>query len=155
MPAMPFASLVPLVLAAAAPAPSLVVEVANVRNGHGRVRIDICPKDNFLADGCPWHASAPAHAGTTVITVPGLPPGDYAAQAFHDENSNDAVDRGLFGIPKEGVGFSRDARIVFAPPKWDDAHFRHESAPQRIGFRLRYWIGPGGPAAWQAAHPGG
>lgn len=150
---MPIAPLLPLILAAASPAPPLVVEVGNVRNGHGRVRIDICPKERFLADGCPWHGSAPAHAGVTQIVIPALPHGDYAVQAFHDENANDAVDRGLFGIPKEGVGFSRDARIVFSPPKWADAMFHHDGQVQRIGFHLRYWTGPGSPAAWHAAHP--
>ena len=74
---------------------------------------------------------------------------------FHDENSNDGVDRGLFGIPKEGVGFSRDAKIVFSPPKWADAMFHHDGTAQRTGFRLRYWTGPGSPAEWKARHPGG
>ena len=37
--------------------------------------------------------------------------GRYAVQAFLDENGNGEVDRALFGIPKEGVGFSNDAKI--------------------------------------------
>lgn len=125
-----------LMIAANAP---LTVDVTGVKNERGRVRIDVCPQAKFLDDGCPWHVSVPAKAGTTTLEVPDLPPGDYAIQAFHDANGNDELDRGLFGIPKEGVGFSRDARIVFSPPKWKDAVFTHGSKPQRQTFRLRYW----------------
>ena len=152
---MPIVLLAPLLLAAALPGPALTVDIGNVRNARGRVRIDICPKDRFLADGCPWHVSVPARPGTTVLSLPALPPGDYAIQAFHDENANDNVDRGLFGIPLEGVGFSRDAKIVFSPPKWADAMFHHDGTPQRLGFHLRYWTGPSGPAEWKARHPRG
>jgi uncharacterized protein (DUF2141 family) len=75
-----------------------------------------------------------------------VPPGEYAAQAFLDENGNGEVDRGLFGIPKEGVGFSRDARIRLSPPKWRDAVFTHRAQPEVIRFDLRYFMGPSGPA---------
>lgn len=132
----------------------LTIQVHNVRNNHGRVRVDVCPKARFLADGCPWHAATSAVTGTTTITLPGIPPGEYAVQAFHDENSNDQIDRGFLGIPREGVGFSRDARIIFSPPKWRDAVFTHDSAAQTIAFSLRYFTGPGGPAAWLQSHSG-
>ena len=134
---------------------SIVIQIHNVRNNHGRVRVAICPQERFLADACPWHAAAPALSGTTTITVPDVPPGNYAVQAFQDENYNDRIDRGLFGIPKEGVGFSRDARILLGPPKWRDAMFSHDRTIQTIGFSLRYFVGPGSPAEWQKKHPAG
>jgi len=117
----------------------LTVEVMGVKHARGRVRIDVCPQAKFLDDGCPWHVAVPARTGTTVLEVPELPPGEYAIQAFHDANGNDELDRGLFGIPKEGVGFSRDAKIVFSPPKWKDARFSHGNQPGRQVLHLRYW----------------
>ena len=123
-------------LAANAP---LTVDVAGVRNARGRVRIDVCPQAKFLDDGCPWHTSVPARAGTTTLVIEDLPPGDYAIQAFHDANNNDEMDRGLFGIPKEGFGFSRDAKIVLTPPKWKDAVFSHGPTAQKQVLHLRYW----------------
>jgi uncharacterized protein (DUF2141 family) len=119
------------------------------------VRIAICPKDKFLADECPIHASAPAKIGSTWLTIQNVPSGDYAVQAFHDENGNDEIDRAMFGIPKEGVGFSRDAKIVFSPPKWKDAWFAHGAAAQNMTFSLRYFSGPSTPAAWKERHPKG
>ena len=134
------------------PAAPITLEVGNVRNDHGVVRVSVCPKERFLADSCPWEASAPAHAGTTLVTIDHLPPGDYAAQVFHDENNNNAVDRGIFGIPKEGVGFSRDARIGLGPPKWRDAAFGHGTQPQSIRLALRYFMGPSSPEEWRQRH---
>jgi uncharacterized protein (DUF2141 family) len=143
--------LLAMALAAEAVAP-ITIEVRNVRNARGDVRVDICPKDRFLADGCPWHAAVPARAGMTVITVAGVPPGDYAAQAFHDENDNDKIDRGWFGIPKEGIGFSRDAHFVPSSPKWRDAEFTHTTAAQTIHFSLRYLTGPANAEEWHSLH---
>ena len=138
-----------LALAAAAVEPSgtgsITVEVGNVRNNRGKVFVDICPQNRFLEDGCVYHAAVPARAGVTTLTIPNVPAGEYAAQSFHDENDNGEIDRGMFGIPKEGVGFSRNARIVFSPPKWRDAYFVHQGRPEVIRYKLRYFSGNKGP----------
>jgi len=125
----------------------IIVEVGNVRSNRGKVIVDICPQSRFLDDGCAYHAEAPAKAGVTIVTVPNVPAGEFAAQAFHDENGNGEIDRGLFGIPKEGVGFSRNAPIRLSPPKWRDAVFVHHAQSGTIRFDLRYFMGARGPAA--------
>jgi len=142
------AGLLALLAAGAAPvsAATLTAEIGNVRNGHGHVHIDICPQDRFLKEDCPYSGDAVAQAGVTMVTVRNVPPGRYAAQAFHDENDNHRVDRALFGIPKEGVGFSNDAPIGLGPPKWGDAVFSI-SGDTHIRLKMRYFLGPSGPAA--------
>ena len=134
-----------LLLSLATATGSLSVQVDNVRNAKGVVHVDICPKDRFLGESCPYSGDAQAHPGTVTVVVAGVPAGQYAAQAFHDENGNRDIDRALFGIPKEGVGFSRNARIVFSPPKWRDAVFGHQARAEMIRFALRYFIGAKGP----------
>jgi uncharacterized protein (DUF2141 family) len=126
-----------------APLPALAADlqiaVTGVHNAKGVVHVDICTPETFLKD-CAWSGKAPARAGTTIVTITGLPPGRYAAQGFHDENGNGKVDRGLFGIPKEGVGFSNDAPIRLAPPKLSEALFDFAGAETpRITFKLRYF----------------
>lgn len=116
------------------------IAVTNVLNARGSIHVAVCPEKQFLDDGCTYSVAVPAHAGTTIVTVPSVPPGRYAAQAFHDENDNDKVDRGLFGIPKEGVGFSNDAKIRLGPPAFAEAVFVHDGVPQRIRFKLRYFL---------------
>ncbi len=134
---------------AAAPAPlgTLTVQISNVRNSTGTIHVDICSQDQFLGDNCPYVGDAPAHAGVTTVVVHNLPAGHYAAQIFHDENRNKKVDRALFGIPKEGIGFSNDARISLGPPKWADAQFTFNGDVQTIGLKTRYFMGASGPAA--------
>jgi uncharacterized protein (DUF2141 family) len=136
-------------LTAAAPVQTatLTVQINNVRNAKGIVHVDICPEKQFLGDDCVYVGDAQAHAGVVTVTVGNLPAGRYAAQVFHDENRNKKVDRALFGIPKEGIGFSNDARISLGPPKWADAKFDFSGQPQTISLKMRYFLGPSGPAA--------
>jgi uncharacterized protein (DUF2141 family) len=143
-PSLILATLVPLllVLAAAAPAGAPIeVAVSGVREAKGNVHVDICVEKLFLTSDCPYIGIAQARVGTTIVTVENVPPGRYAAQAFHDRNGNGKVDRGLFGIPKEAVGFSNDAPTPMRAPHFDDAAFDHGDTPQHIGFTLRHLIG--------------
>lgn len=130
------------VFASAAAAATLTVNVTNVRNVTGRVHIDICRQAEFLKK-CAAAGEARATRGTTVIVVENLPDADYAVQATYDENGNGKVDRALFGIPKEGVGFSNDAPIRLGPPKWADARFVLEG-DKTISVKMRYFIGGNG-----------
>jgi len=137
----------PLLLLAAAPERGvLTVDVGNVRVAKGVVHIDVCPEAKFLKDDCPWSGNARARVGDTRVTVADLPAGRYAVQAFLDENGNGKVDRALFGIPKEGIGFSNDAKIRLGPPKFADAVFDFDGNSRAIRLNLRYFTGPSGPA---------
>jgi len=129
-----------------ASAATLTAEIDNIRNARGHVHVDVCPQDRFLKDDCPYSGDAVARTGKTIVLVRDVPPGRYAVQAFHDENDNHRVDRALFGIPKEGVGFSNDAPIGLGPPKWADAVFT-VALDTTIRLRMRYFLGPSGPAA--------
>jgi uncharacterized protein (DUF2141 family) len=124
---------------------TLTIEVANVRAARGHVRLDLCPEGKFLSDDCPWHGSAPAQFGTTSVTISGVPAGRYAVQAYLDENDNDRVDRALFGIPREGIGFSNDAKIVLGPPKFREAAFAFNGVSATLRLKLRYFLGAPGP----------
>jgi uncharacterized protein (DUF2141 family) len=43
---------------------------------------------------------------TLTLTTENLPTGKYAIVAFHDANSNDALDKNWLGSPRESYGFS-------------------------------------------------
>lgn len=128
-------------LAAGAAGGTLHVVVDNVRGATGRVHVDLCSESQFLKD-CTLVADAPARPGATIVTLAGVKPGRYAAQVYYDQNGNGKVDRALFGVPKEGVGFSNDAPIKLAPPKWGDAAFSYDGHETTIRLKLRYFIGP-------------
>jgi len=129
--------LAPSIVAATPSGAPIEVTVGNVASATGNIHVDICPQAQFLTSDCPSFTTVPARMGTTVVVIPNVPPGHYASQVFQDLNRNGKIDRGLFGIPKEPVGFSNDAPIHMAPPRWDAAVFTHGDEPQRIALKLR------------------
>ena len=145
LPVLPALLLLPA--AAAPPQGILTIDVGNVRVAKGNVHVDVCPEAQFLKDDCPWMGNSRARLGDTRVTVANLPAGRYAVQAFLDENGNGEVDRALFGVPKEGVGFSNDAKIRLGPPKFAEAAFAFDGNARTIRLNLRYFMGAQGPSA--------
>ena len=136
-----------LVLAVAAPAlaqdggSAMVFQVDGVRDDVGHVRVDICTEETFLKRGCPYFGSAPAVKGMTTVRVEGVPPGDYAAQVYHDRNDDHRVNRSRpLGIPLEEVGFTNDAPVGLRGPKWARAKVVHDSADQELSVTLRKYL---------------
>ncbi len=120
-------------------ASELEITVANVRNDRGHIQVNVCSEQTFLTDQCPYHAAAPSVLGQTVVRVT-VPAGVWAVQVYHDENDNETVDRDALGIPKEGIGFSNNARFRFAPPRFVDARFQLAEPGGRISLSLRYFV---------------
>ena len=135
------ALLAPLAIGAASPPPSgaIVVDVSGIRSAQGMVRVSVCPRDKFLGN-CPWFASVPAQAGKVSVTVPDVPPGRYAVQAFHDADNDGKLARYWFGLPREGIGFSNDAMAHITVPRFAVAAFDHGAAPQHIAVTVRYFL---------------
>lgn len=79
-----------------------------------------------------------AAAGHT-IRFENLPSGQYAVAILHDENGNDRLDR-FAGIPREGIGFSRNPRFSFGPPAFSAASFALGTAAERQTIRMRYFL---------------
>lgn len=130
----------PLLLAGhAATAATVEVTVGGIRNNHGHILVAICDKAAFLHPDCPWHGRAPAQPGHVTISIPGVPPGTYAAQAFHDENDDGKLNTNFFGMPREAMGFSNDAKMHLGPPGFADAAFTVGSGTLSIAFSLRYF----------------
>ncbi len=120
-------------------AATVFISVTGVRNDHGSIRVALCTKAEFLHPHCAWKANAVAVQGTTELSIPNIPPGTYAAQAFHDENNNGKLDRNILGLPEEAMGFSNNAPIYFGPPRFDVAAFIVGNTDTHISFALRYF----------------
>ena len=114
------------------------VTVTGVRSDRGTVMVAICDRASFLQPTCVFRGRASAQQGTVLVRVGNVPPGVYAVQAYQDENGNGRVDRTLLGIPKEGIGFSRDAPMRFGPPRFDDAAVTL-AGDTAIAIALRYF----------------
>jgi uncharacterized protein (DUF2141 family) len=123
----------------AQPTGAVVVHVENVRSSEGHVHVELCTADTFLTESCIVGGSAPAQRGETVVTLIDVPPGIYAVQVFHDANDDNKVNRGVFGIPTEDIGFSREAPLGLHGPQFIKAAFNHAAGEQLITIHLRHF----------------
>lgn len=57
------------------------------------------------------------------IPCTGLATGTYAISLFQDDNGNNTLDKGAFGIPQEKYGFS-NSNSAYGPPTFDKSKFR-------------------------------
>lgn len=130
---------------AAAPvqAGEVVITVTDLRSTKGVVRAcmttraDIFPK--CIKDPNAHRVVVPA-AQKLEIRFTGVKPGQYAIALLHDENNNGKADRAMGMMPKEGYGFSRDAPVNMAPPKFKDAVFTLAEGINRFTIKMRYFL---------------
>ena len=130
---------------AAAPvqAGEVVITVTDLRSTKGVVRAcmttraDIFPK--CIKDPNAHRVVVPA-AQKLEIRFTGVKPGQYAIALLHDENNNNKADRALMMMPKEGFGFSRDAKVRMGPPSFESAAFTVEGGTSSQSIRMRYLL---------------
>jgi uncharacterized protein (DUF2141 family) len=120
-------------------AAELEVTVERIANDAGYVLVALCTPDTFLGVGCPYTGRARAANGKVQVVVSDIEPGVYALQAFHDSNDNMDLDRNIFGLPKEGMGFGNDAQMRFGPPRFEEAAIEVPPRGAVARLRLRYF----------------
>lgn len=118
-------------------AADLVVEVEGLRGNQGVVSVGLFDKAENFPKQFTTGLRTPADKPVVEVVFRDLAPGRYAVSAYQDENGNLELDRGLFGIPKEPYGFSRDARGTAGPPEFRDARFDLGPEGARIRIKLR------------------
>jgi len=118
------------------------VELLQVRNTRGQLLVALfCGERGFPDRGADafGRLAGKARAGTVIVTFEHVPPGPFAVSAHHDEDGDFAMDTGLFGIPAEGYGFSRDARAPFGPPDFSAARLTLAAGQhQRVPIHMNY-----------------
>ncbi len=120
---------------------ALTVTILNFRNSEGQVSVALYNKEEGFPkspDKALKIITAPISNKKSIVVFESLPPGEYAISVFHDENKNGKMDTNFFGIPKEGVGASNDARGHLGPPHYKDAKFRFNGNDQSVIINLVY-----------------
>lgn len=129
-------------LAGNAPPPGqdVGVTVTELRSAKGQILACLTARPDAFPDCSkdPGALTAIVDAGRTVrFTFRGVVPGTYAISLLHDENGNGKADKALM-IPREGFGFSRDAKLRMGPPRFDAAAFAVADDPVHQQIRMRY-----------------
>jgi uncharacterized protein (DUF2141 family) len=123
------------------PSGAIVIDVVGLRNNQGKVWVGIfdnrrafpTKRDRTLV--AKWGRISGSQAR---IRFPALPPGQYAAFAYHDEDGNGDLRTNWIGMPKEGVGASNNAKGRMGPPSFKAASFAVGSGETKLKIRLRY-----------------
>jgi uncharacterized protein (DUF2141 family) len=127
---------------AAAPDDMITVAVSALRSDAGTVRC-------YLYDGADGFPDAITHVVAKAVALPRaraatcrftgvLRARDYAIVILHDENNDAVFQKGAFGIPLEGYGFSNDARARFSAPSFDDCRVHYASGPRTLAIAMQY-----------------
>lgn len=103
-----------MVTSSAAYAADLKVDLTDIASTEGTLHIGVADsqatwegKSDFVTAA----ARKPSGSQETV-TFTDLTPGTYAIKVMHDENDNDELDLGAYGIPAEGYGFSNNPQVM-------------------------------------------
>lgn len=67
-----------------------------------------------------------------------IPPGAYALAVIHDENMDGKLATNWLGVPKEGYGFSNNAKASSGPPSFEAASFSYDGHNLDMTIRLNY-----------------
>lgn len=108
---------------------TLTVEVSNIKSDKGTIMIALFkgeagfPKDDSKAIK---KMKVNIKDKKATITFTDLEAGEYAFALFHDENGNNEMDSNMFGVPKEGYGFSTNYKPTMSAPDFDEADFKIE-----------------------------
>jgi uncharacterized protein (DUF2141 family) len=136
-----FASL-PVVGFAEQDCPGIHVKILDIRNSTGTVAC-------ALFESPAGFPSEFLHSATNVMIIKirksqarcdfmDIPPGTYAMVVIHDENMNGKLDTNVLGIPKEGYGFSKDAKKWLGTPTFSDASFLYDGQNVDLTMTLHY-----------------
>ena len=135
--------LVPLLLGAAPlgqPQP-LIMALEGLRSTKGQILVCVTRVPRYFPDCSDdpdkRHFAVAAKGGA--VTIGNVTPGDYAIAIVHDENGNGKLDT-FAGIPREGVGFSRNPVLRFGAPSFRSASFAVAGAPVEQDIRVKYFL---------------
>lgn len=93
----------------------LTVEIDGLKNSKGQILFQLLDENQKELKGM----RAEIKNNKCFIVISDLKPGKYGFRYFHDENNNSTMDKSMLGIPKEGFGFSNNAKGTFGPPSFE------------------------------------
>jgi len=134
---------VPMAMGAASvdQAQPLSMDVQGLRSSKGNFLICVTRQADHFPDcrGDPDARQFTVPATTGIVPLGRMEPGTYAIAIIHDENGNGKLDT-LVGIPREGVGFSRNPAIRFGAPSFRSAQFAMAGAAVRQDIKVKYFL---------------
>lgn len=119
----------------------ILVIVHNIRSTKGVIRYALYGDQNEFVNYNDTFKNGVAEVkqGTVRFLICDIPDGNYGLCLLHDEDSNGDMNYSAIGIPKEGFGFSNDAKVTLSPPKYNACKFI-KSGETGIRIKMRYML---------------
>ncbi len=135
--------LLPLMILLTSPmfllAANVTFVMENLESDQGSVRAGVYKDEaGFLKNAIASCASKGVLVHKQARVICQLKPGTYVVALYHDENDNKKLDTNFMHIPKEGYGFSNNAKGSFGPPEFKDAAFTVGEEDMEMNIRLTY-----------------
>ena len=118
----------------------LTVNITGLRNSDGHFMVSLWdkstgfPDDHFTKELVYKDVKSPSFS----FSLKGLPYGDYALAALHDENEDGEMEYNWVGMPKEGFAFSRNYNVTIRAPKWEESVIKLNSPKKTIEMKMQY-----------------
>ena len=136
-----FANL-PAIAFAQSSCPGIHVKILGIRNSTGAVAC-------ALFESPAGFPTEFLHSATNIMMIKvkhtqarcdfeDIPPGRYALAVIHDENMNGKLDTNRLGVPREGYGFSNDAKAFLSAPSFRAASFPYDGRNVDMTISLNY-----------------
>ena len=110
------------------------ITVSNIQVGQGKVIVEIYHQESDWFQK-PYKRSVIAPDSTHQTVSFQVPYGSYAIAIYQDINENNELDRRVFGIPKEPVGFGNNYK-PFGKPDFQSASVEHSLSSKTQEIKL-------------------
>jgi len=109
------------------------IEITNIRNNKGKIWLELFDENHQSI----YSQECKIIDKQSRIQITVIKPSQYAIRYFHDENGNNKLDSNIFGIPKEGYGFSNNAHGMFGPHAFQKWLFKVEGET-KVSMKTSY-----------------
>lgn len=97
----------------------VVVEIVELKNNEGHLLLELNDENKETIGAF----IEKIEDNKSYVVLKNLKPGKYAFKYFHDENDDEKLNTNIVGMPKEGFGFSNNAKGTFGIPSFDKMIF--------------------------------
>ena len=97
----------------------IVVEILELKNNDGHLLLELNDENKETIGAF----SEKIMDNKSYVVLKNLKPGKYAFKYFHDANDDEKLNTNFVGMPKEGFGFSNNAKGTFGIPAFEKMLF--------------------------------
>jgi uncharacterized protein (DUF2141 family) len=122
--------------------PGIHVEILEIRNSIGAVACALFEGPEGFPTGYLRFATnimmVKVRATKATCDFENIASGTYALAVIHDENRDGELQTNWMGVPKEGYGFSNDAKGSLGAPSFEAASFSYNGQSLKMTIALQY-----------------